>query len=159
MNKLYLLLLFYVSLFKASGQAGSLDPTFGNNGIQTTAFISNGNTLYEEGRAVLTNANGYIFIIILVHYNGNGYDTRVVKYLPDGRLDSSYGNAGYSSAVHLLNVSTAALQEDKIIVGGSAYNSVNNTSDFTFARYTADGKLDSSFGVNGKVTTDFNNSN
>ncbi len=31
-------------------------------------------------------------------------------------------------------------------------------SDFVLARYTADGKLDSSFGVNGLVITDFNNS-
>ena len=31
--------------------------------------------------------------------------------------------------------------------------------DFALARYTADGRLDSSFGVNGKVITDFNNSN
>src|SRR5205807_1873678 len=50
------------------------------------------------------------------------------------------------------------LQGNKIIAAGYAPN--NNTSnDFALARYTADGILDSSFGVNGKVITDFNNSN
>ncbi len=34
----------------------------------------------------------------------------------------------------------------------------NGNYDFALARYTADGTLDSSFGENGKVTTDFNNS-
>ncbi len=51
-----------------------------------------------------------------------------------------------------------ALQGDKILVAGFTYEALNNTNDFALARYTADGRLDSSFGVNGKVITDFNNS-
>ena len=39
MRKLCLLLLCCIVLFNASGQAGSLDPTFGNNGIQTLLFL------------------------------------------------------------------------------------------------------------------------
>ena len=54
---------------------------------------------------------------------------------------------------------TMALQGNKIIVAGSTTDSVNNNSDFALARYTEDGVLDASFGVKGRVITDFNNSN
>ncbi len=47
MRTLCLLLLCSIVLFKATGQPGSLDSSFGNNGIQTTAFLSNANTLNE----------------------------------------------------------------------------------------------------------------
>ena len=36
------------------------------------------------------------------------------------------------------------------------YLVIRDKNDFALARYTADGTLDSSFGENGKVTTDFN---
>jgi len=146
MIKLYLLLLFCVVLFRSSGQAGSLDHTFGNNGVQTTAFFSNVNILDEEGRVVLTNAKGDIFLLVQ-----SGDSARIGKFLADGRLDASYSNAGYSNALNL-HLNSAVMQGDKIIVAGS------NSSDFALARYTADGSLDSSFGENGIVTTDFNNS-
>src|SRR3954447_5983667 len=85
MNRLCLLLLCSIVLCKATGQPGSLDPTFGNNGIQTTAFYNNLNTSIEQGSKVLTNASGDIFVVVLVSYSS----TRIAKYLPDGRLDSS----------------------------------------------------------------------
>src|SRR4051812_11429573 len=94
-----LLLLCSIGILKANGQAGSLDSTFGNKGIQTTAFLSNANTLDEQGRVVLTNANGDIFVALQVG-NYLNYYTRIAKYLPDGRLDSSYGHAGYSNGVN-----------------------------------------------------------
>jgi uncharacterized delta-60 repeat protein len=153
MSKLYLLLLFCAGILRTSGQAGSLDPTFGNNGIQTTAFLSHANTLQEKGRVVLTSANGDIFVVVQANYFNY---TRIAKYLPGGTLDSSYGSAGYSNIANLVATS-ATLQQDKIIVAGYTsdfFNSYKN--DFALARYTADGKLDSSFGENGLVSTDFN---
>src|SRR4051812_37215900 len=99
MRTLCLLLLCCMVLFKASSQAGSLDLTFGNNGIQTTAFF-NANTLNEKGQEVLTSANGDFFLV----------STRIAKYLPDGSLDSSYGNSGYSNPFIGLLVTSATLQ-------------------------------------------------
>src|SRR4051812_28228568 len=100
MNKFYLLLLFCTTLLKASAQPGSLDHTFGNNGIQTTAIFSDANLLDEYGRTVLTSANGDVFIAVSVSDQRSNY-TKITKYLPDGRLDASFGNAGYSDAVKL----------------------------------------------------------
>ncbi|TKK68951.1 T9SS type A sorting domain-containing protein [Ilyomonas limi] len=147
MKKLCLLLLFYVFVFNAIGQAGSLDSSFGNNGIQTTAFPNNLNLLNEHGRVVLTSANGDIFVVIQISSS-----LRIAKYLPDGKLDSSYGTAGYSKAVNM-SESSAAMQEDKIIVAGYTIISSNNyNNDFALARYTADGALDISFGKQGLLT-------
>ncbi len=47
-----------------------------------------------------------------------------------------------------------ALQSDgKIVVAGGTYNGSND--DFALARYNADGSLDTTFDVDGKLTTDF----
>lgn len=51
---------------------------------------------------------------------------------------------GYSDVA-----TSIAIQGDKIIVAGS-----DNNFFFALARYTAKGVLDSSFGENGKITTD-----
>src|SRR5947209_6034180 len=102
MRTLSLLLFFSMALFKANSQPGSLDPTFGNKGIQTTAFLSNAKDTYvDQGQVALTNANGNIFVLVNVHSSPTSPSSSfsysiIVKYLPDGRLDSSYGNAGYS---------------------------------------------------------------
>src|SRR6476659_8018995 len=88
MNKLCLLLLCCIVLFKAIGQPGSLDSSFGNNGIQTTTFLHNLNIYGEAGRVALTSAKGDIFVVV-----GFSDYSAIAKYLPDGKLDSSFGNA------------------------------------------------------------------
>ncbi len=189
------MLLFCIVLFKVTSEPGSLDSSFGTNGIQTCTSFNDLHLFDEDGREVLTSANGDIFLVLNV-----GDFTRIARYLPDGRLDSSYGVAGYSNVVNLQQVAGAAfqgdkiivagsalarytadgildssfgengiattdfgatsiaLQDDKIIVGGYTYNPIKDW-DFALACYTVDGKLDSSFGENGIVTTDFNNTN
>ena len=150
MNKLCLLLLCCIVILKASGQAGSLDSTFGNNGIQTTAFFTNLNLSNEQGLKVLNSPNGGFFVVVNFNYNY----TRIIKYLPDGRLDSSYNSTGYSNAVSMSSTS-AATQGDKIVVAGRTYNPFTYSSDFALMRYTANGILDSSFGQNGMTIINF----
>ena len=60
------------------------------------------------------------------------------------------GESGYDVAVQ---------PDGRIIVAGSGVSSTNGTSDFVVLRYNADGSLDTSFGIDGKVLTDFGNSN
>lgn len=152
MNKLSLLILFCSILLRANGQAGSLDHAFGNNGMQTTAFFSDTSYSSEEGRVVLTGNNGEVYIVARLSLNP--WYTRIVKYLPGGKLDSSYGSNGYSNTANL-NVKSAVLQGNKIIIAGNILNS-GIADDFGLARYTAKGTLDTSFGVNGIVKTNFN---
>ncbi len=77
-----------------------------------------------------------------------------------GTLDTSFGNSGivitdFDSQIDEANA--IAIQSDgKILVAGVAKITGNN-NDFAIVRYNADGTLDSSFGNNGKTTTNFGN--
>lgn len=77
-----------------------------------------------------------------------------------GTLDASFGNGGivitdFDSQIDEANA--IAIQSDgKILVAGVAKITGNN-NDFAIVRYNTDGTLDSSFGSNGKTTTNFGN--
>ena len=81
----------------------------------------------------------------------------------DGSLDASFGNGGkvattlVSTSDHAYSVVIQA--DEKLVVGGRVnIGSGNQGYDFGLARYNTNGSLDASFGVNGKVITDFFNS-
>jgi uncharacterized delta-60 repeat protein len=73
-----------------------------------------------------------------------------------GDLDSTFGTNGkvttdFGAADAAFSL---AIQPDrKITVAGLAYN--GSDDDFALVRYNSDGSLDTAFGTNGKVTTDF----
>ena len=81
---------------------------------------------------------------------------------PDGSLDSSFGNAGKVTTSFGGGSDIAqnvVIQPDgKILVAGySDLGRNNGDADFAIARYNANGTLDSTFGVGGKVTTAIGN--
>lgn len=84
----------------------------------------------------------------------------VVRYHPDGSLDPSFGTAGKVKTRFgtVENIEDAfadmALQADgKIVVVGRTWQEHSN--DFALVRYNPDGSLDTNFGRDGIVTTDF----
>jgi uncharacterized delta-60 repeat protein len=78
-----------------------------------------------------------------------------------GDHDTSFGSLGYMTTSIGTSDDTSqsiAIQTDgKIVVAGSAYKA-GTGHDFALVRYSQDGFLDSTFGVGGKVTTDFGGS-
>jgi uncharacterized delta-60 repeat protein len=77
-----------------------------------------------------------------------------------GDLDPAFGNAGrvmtdFDQSTDIAHA--VAMQADgKIVVVGTTYRNTDYSSeDFAIARYNANGTLDPTFGVNGRVTTDF----
>jgi uncharacterized delta-60 repeat protein len=76
----------------------------------------------------------------------------------DENLDFAFGNGGkvltdFTGSTDIANA--LVIQPDgKIVAGGQVANSATNGTDFGLVRYKADGSLDPSFGVNGKVITD-----
>src|SRR5262249_38734986 len=79
-----------------------------------------------------------------------------------GDLDSSFGVGGKVvtdvSGFTEESGEDVALQPDgKILVAGFALNSTNGTDDFVVIRYNPDGSLDTTFGIDGQVFTDFGN--
>ena len=74
----------------------------------------------------------------------------------DGALDPTFGTGGkvIADLSDFDSGNDVALQTDgKLIVAGSSLN--GNDIDFALTRYNRDGSLDTTFGIGGKVTTDF----
>ncbi|MEO8233537.1 MAG: delta-60 repeat domain-containing protein, partial [Ignavibacteriota bacterium] len=130
---------------------GSLDNTFGNNGKVTTSI---GNS-YDRGFGVATQSDGKI-VVTGYYSNGNDDDFFVVRYNNDGTLDTTFDHDGKVITDISLNndraVSVAIQSDEKIVVGGFAYNLGN--FDFALVRYNSDGSLDLNFNSDGIVLTD-----
>lgn len=80
--------------------------------------------------------------------------------LPPGSLDPTFGIGG-KVTTSISNAASdganaIAIQSDgKIVLAGYAYNFINLSLDFGLVRYNTNGSLDTSFGTDGKVATDF----
>jgi uncharacterized delta-60 repeat protein len=81
----------------------------------------------------------------------------IVVSAQPGSLDNTFGIGGkvvtdFGGSYD--NARALAIQNDGKIVVVGYYGSPNN-NDFALVRYNSDGRIDSTFGANGKVTTDF----
>ena len=152
-----LLLIFVSQASSVSAQAqaaaaGSLDLSFGGDGIVATDFGNRD----EHLRAVAVQPDGKI-VAAGYTQEGHSFDFALVRYTADGELDSSFGNGGKVTTAfgHHAHIHGMALQPDgKIVACGHTHTYRND--DFLMARYNADGSLDDSFGGDGKVALDFN---
>ena len=82
----------------------------------------------------------------------------LVRYLPDGTLDDTFGSGGIVTvADDDLEIAHAVLHDGKFVVAldRGRGNSDTSADDITVLRYDADGTLDPTFGVGGAVTIDF----
>lgn len=134
---------------------GSLDQSFGTEGIEQTPF----GTYYDAATAVTTNAPGRIIAAGTTYQDGK-YDFGIAEYDSAGVLFADFGRKG-KVITNLGNYddipSAIDIQPDgKILVSGSAGIGPAE-SVFALVRYKPDGSLDSSFGSNGVVKTDFGN--
>lgn len=135
----------FLIIYTALSSPGTLDPTFGSNGLVTTDV--NG---YDVATDVAIQNDGKIIIV-----GGNNNDGVMVRYNTDGTLDASFGNSGIITET--LGVpypfSGIALSGSKILVVGKADNVGNQ--DFALLRYNAsDGSLDTTFDGDGIVLDD-----
>jgi len=143
--------------------AGQIDSTFGINGKVITSF---GRYFDGNPNAILVQSNGKILVGGLVHGSisyPTGVDFALVRYEPNGTPDNSFGvngivltpavdGSGYDWIEDL-----AVLSDGKIIAVGNTEVFENGNSLYRVAivRYLSDGTLDNSFGISGKVLTDF----
>lgn len=132
-----------------SGQAGTLDTTFGTGGKISNNFGGN-NLAYDS----VLQPDGKIIVVGNTYSIAPGSSFLTVRYLPNGDVDTSFGNLG--SATTLIgdhcSAQAVALQSDgKIVVAGSSYAPSGDisTSDIMIVRYNDDGSLDTTFGNNG----------
>jgi len=128
---------------------GSLDTTFGTGGKVTTAF----NSCCGTALSVAIHTDGKIVAAGQVQS-----DFGLVRYNPDGSLDTSFDSDG-KVTTDIFNLgndavySVAIHSDGKIVAAGSGYNATSFRDLFALVQYNVDGSLDSSFDGDGKVTT------
>lgn len=123
---------------------GSLDNSFGNEGIVITPILPYGNSCLS----LVQQEDGKIIAL-----NTGTDDVVLVRYNYDGTLDSTFGNNGIitTNVGAIEDVYSLTLQNDgKILVAGRTGNS--SEWDFLIIRYNIDGSFDNSFGSNGVLT-------
>lgn len=156
MRKVLLAVLFIISSLTGTGQAGILDPGFGNKGLVRTNYPSRDlNVIVNDCNQLLLHSDGSFYLVIRIRQQ-----TMVAHYHANGILDTTYGDKGYSVLIVIANARAALRPDGKIVLGGRP--GITNTPlnvDFNLSQLNADGTLDTGFGDNGYVKTDFFNEN
>lgn len=133
---------------------GRLDTGFSSDGIVTTGVGSG----VDTAEAVALQSDGRILVAGYSASAATGDDFALVRYNPDGSLDSGFGSGGMvvsaiASGSGLDQAHSLAVQADgKIVLVG------HNNLDFEVVRYNIDGSLDASFDGDGTAVTSIANS-
>ncbi len=138
-------------------KAGTLDKSFGVNGEVVTDFDSGTSVTTYKG---LVQPDDKIIAVgsfesIIPPYDG----FFVMRYMADGSVDSGFGDSG-KKIISILSENnltpySACLQKDgKILLAGSGYSGWPNIFYSGFiVRLNTNGSIDSSFGIDGIITT------
>ena len=131
----------------AASTAGTLDPTFGKNGIVLT----------NQGfpAAAVLQSNGDIVVAVGSGSPGSG----LARFLPNGARDTTFGNGGFAALPNLgipsVHPGLAVQSDGKLVWAGEATASNGTGSTFAVVRFNANGTLDQGFGAGGLATTTF----
>ncbi len=134
---------------------GTLDDSFDGDGKVVTPISTDDTFNDDAANAVVIQSDGKLVAAGYTQPEGGTFDEQfaLVRYDTDGTLDDSFDGDGkvvtpFSTERDEANA-LVALPNDKLAAAGSAeFGDV-----FALARYLPDGTLDSSFGGDGKVTT------
>ena len=126
---------------------GSVDPTFGQNGIVTASMNT---TAYGQFNLAIQDDEKILAAATLED------SIRILRYQPNGVLDTSFASQGVitSSIDNQLNSITGIdVQSDgKIVVIGQKISPSYEAIHSAVLRYTSEGLADTSFGLNGVAT-------
>ncbi|MGH2668561.1 MAG: delta-60 repeat domain-containing protein, partial [bacterium] len=151
----------------ARAAAGDLDSAFGTGGVVTGPI--------GEARSVAVQGDGKVLAAgTAPGFVGHKGGFLLARYNPDGTPDLTFGTKGAVTTTRFRGDffeyqwgRALAIQADgRILMAGAAFVEVppnapppppnfEQYADFALARYNPDGTLDTSFGGDGKVTTDF----
>lgn len=129
---------------------GSPDSTFGDDGIVDTDISQSVYSEFGGSLAILPDGK----ILSLANFDG-GY-LAVMKHQEDGSLDTTFAGDGIATFDINLNAlygsGIVAQSDGKIVIAGYNGNPFE-PDDFRLTRLFPDGTRDSTFGINGIVTT------
>jgi uncharacterized delta-60 repeat protein len=134
---------------------GSLDETFGTQGLVITPFEGD----LARAEALVLQPTGEIVAAGFARSSPeeSATDFGVVRYRSDGSLDESFGKDGLVLIDLEKTDDTAhaiSLQEDgRIVLAGTAADKAANEVHFALVRLDAEGKLDSTFSGGGIALT------
>lgn len=137
---------------------GAIDSTFGVDGKFELDFDP-----VDCGAVDLSLQSDGKIIVVGKYYNSSSLQILAIRITETGTLDLSFGNAGITKIQidTLLTddeaTSCVIQQDDKILIGAITFEQSFSGRIFGMVRLTADGNLDSSFGINGIVKTDIPN--
>ena len=154
---------FALARYKANGD---LDQTFGDEGKTITDFSGD----RDMGYSVAIQDDGKIVVAGQTANFDSGMiegDSQfaLARYNTNGMLDATFGIDGMVttdfSKKYNKSLSVVIQDNGKIVVAGysGTYSYWILGSNFALARYEANGDLDTTFGTDGKVITDFDGSN
>jgi uncharacterized delta-60 repeat protein len=127
----------------AQAAPSDLDTTFagfGNNGVVTPPGLTSVNDIAVQPDGKL----------VAVGNTTMAFQLAVYRYLPNGRLDTSFDGDGKAIFSDMFHAEAVALQSDgRIVVGGTRWSGSGNGHDFQLARLTPSGALDLSFDGDG----------
>ena len=152
---------FAVTRYNADG---SLDSTFGDNGVVNTSFGGD-----DTPSAVTLLANGDILVAgtstTTINGQTSGSQFALAEYTSAGILDTTFGGGtgmamtSFSSTPGVLSNDLAHAvtvgRDGTIYIGGSS-DANGQGLDFAVAAYTPAGTLSTVFATNGKTLLDFN---
>jgi uncharacterized delta-60 repeat protein len=149
------MLLFSSSLLvRVEAAAGDLDLTFDTDGKVKTDFFGG----FDGASAVAIQSDGKIVAAGVASNSNFDPILALVRYDPNGNPDPTFGNGGKVMVdfydYFSLRVDVAIQNDGKIVVVG-AVGAFGVQTDFGLARFDTNGNPDPTFGIGGKVTTDF----
>ncbi|MEW6472313.1 MAG: delta-60 repeat domain-containing protein [Actinomycetota bacterium] len=132
---------------------GALDPTFAGDGTLTTDLPG----VDARAFALAVQPDGKLVAAGYSYEGGDSIQFALARYLPDGVLDPDFGRGGIVITDFAGGTDQAralVVQPDgKLVAAGFALE--KGSFQFALARYQPDGRLDTGFGGDGTVTTDF----
>jgi uncharacterized delta-60 repeat protein len=137
---------------------GTLDTTFGNNGIATFDVQPGGD---DMAYSIDIDNTGKLF---LAGYSDDGSNKNgaIIKLNTDGSLDMTFGTGGKVLTDFTLSGNNPTIRQDefkvvkvhhatgKLVAAGTSFLATNDSKP-VFARYNANGDLDTSFSDDGKI--------
>lgn len=147
----------------ASARDGDLDLGFGTDGkvfVDYAGFQSIEGLLVEVAR----QPGGELLVVSSPHFSGPDYDFGILRLLPDGSVDSTFGISGHSFHAfdrpgsdlgdHVNAI--AVLADGSIILGGYANGDASTGADMAFVKLLGNGVIDGNFGAAGATIVPFN---
>jgi hypothetical protein len=151
----------YDFFFAKMDEFGSLDPSFGTNGIVRDDFP--GFSICSVNKAVLHSSGIYFIGQGINPTSVDTFHIFIGKLTLDGQIDPTFGSNGFFTDTLLGSYSTAGSiiidDEDRVVFCGSSEIQLNQQEFPVVGRLTIDGERDSTFGGTGILYWDYYSGN